>query len=62
MLISRQEYIYTVGPKAVREACKDLGLVSSKSSFCIWMARDTKEWSPPDSQVKVTKSVVENKV
>ena len=47
-----------LGPKAVREACKDLGLVSSKSSFCIWMARDTKEWSPPDSQVEVTKSVV----
>ena len=32
--------------KISNKCVKDLGLISSKSSFVIWLARTSKEWSP----------------
>ena len=33
--------------KSVSQACKALSLISMKTSFCIWMARELKDWTPP---------------
>ena len=36
------------GSKLVKSSTKTLGSTSMKSSFCIWLARNSKEWTSKD--------------
>ena len=43
------------GSKLVKSSTKTLGSTSMKSSFCIWLARNSKEWTSKDFKTKLDK-------